>query len=80
MTDRATVAAVARELGLSWDTANTIAIDATAVMMAEDTTRLDGVRVIGVAERRWAHVRRRGTDGYVTVKRARDLSGPGSRT
>ena len=29
MIDRATVAAVARELGLSWDTVNTIAMDAT---------------------------------------------------
>jgi transposase len=67
MIDRATVAAVARELGLSWDTVNTIAMDATAMIVATDTTRLDGVRVIGVDEHRWAHVRRAGEDGYVTV-------------
>jgi transposase len=67
MIDRATVAAVARELGLSWDTVNTIAMDATAMIMAADTTRLDGVRVIGVDEHRWSHTRRRGEDGYVTV-------------
>jgi hypothetical protein len=29
MIDRMAVAAVARELGLSWDTVNTIALDAT---------------------------------------------------
>lgn len=67
MIDRATVAAVARELGLSWDTVNTIAVDATQMIVAADTGRLDGVRVIGVDEHRWSHVRRTGEDGYVTV-------------
>ncbi len=37
MIDRATVAAVARELGLAWDTVNTIAMDATATIVATDT-------------------------------------------
>ena len=50
MIDRATVAAVAREVGLSWDTVNTIAMDATQMILAADTSRLDGVRVIGVDE------------------------------
>ena len=67
MIDRATVAAVARELGLSWDTVNTIALDATQVIVADDTTCLEGVRVIGVDEHRWSHTRRPGEDGYVTV-------------
>ena len=67
MIDRATVAAVARELGLSWDTVNTIALDATQIIVADDTTRLEGVRVIGVDEHRWSHTRRPGEDGYVTV-------------
>jgi transposase len=48
MIDSATLAAVARELGLSWDTVNTIAMDATQMIVAADTGRLDGVRVIGV--------------------------------
>ena len=65
MIDRATVAAVARELGLSWDTVNSIAIDATPMIVAADTTRLDGVSVIGVDEHRWSHTRH--TDGFVTV-------------
>jgi transposase len=67
MIDRMTVSAVARELGLSWDTVNTIAMDATQTIVANDTARLDGVRVIGVDEHRWSHTRRHGEDGYVTV-------------
>ena len=68
MIDRATVAAVARELGLSWDTVNTIAMEATQMIVAADTSRLDGVRVIGVDEHRWSHTRGRGDgDGFVTV-------------
>jgi transposase len=67
MIDRATVAAVARELGLSWDTVNIIAMDAIQMIGANDTGRLDGVRVIGVDEHRWSHVRRLDSDGYVTV-------------
>jgi transposase len=65
--DRATVAAVARELGRSWDTINTIAIEATTTLLAGDTARLDGVRVIGVDEHRWAHTRHAAGDGFVTV-------------
>jgi transposase len=66
MIDRMTVSAVARELGLSWDTVNTIAMDATQMIVAADTTRLDGVRVIGVDEHRWSHTRGHG-EGFVTV-------------
>lgn len=65
--DRATVAAVARELGRSWDTVNAIAVEATATLLATDTTRLDGGGVIGVDEHRWAHTRHAAGDGYVTV-------------
>jgi transposase len=65
--DRATVAAVARELGRSWDTVNGIAVEATTNLLVTDTTRLDGVRVIGVDEHRWAHTRHAAGDGYVTV-------------
>lgn len=67
MIDRMTIAAVARELGLSWDTVNTIALDATQTIVATDTTRLDGVRVIGVDEHRWSHTRHAHGDGFVTV-------------
>ncbi len=67
--DRATVAAVAWELGRSWDTVNTIAVEATTALLAGvgQPARLDGVRVIGVDERRWAHTRHAGGEGFVTV-------------
>ena len=68
ITDRVTVAAVARELGRSWDTVNAIAVEATTQLLAgADPIRLDGVRVIGVDEHRWAHTRHAAGAGYVTV-------------
>lgn len=70
MIDRTSVAAIARELGLFWDTVNAIAIaiaiEATTGLLAADPARLKSVRVIGVDEHRWAHTRQAG-DGYVTV-------------
>jgi transposase len=66
--DRATIAAVARELGRSWDTINTIAVEATTELLAAvGPARLDGVRVLGVDEHRWAHTRHAAGDGFVTV-------------
>jgi transposase len=66
--DRVTVAAVARELGRSWDTVNSIAIEATTELLAAaGPARLNDVRVIGVDEHRWAHTRRAVGEGYVTV-------------
>lgn len=66
MIDRMTITAVARELGLSWDTVNTIAVEATQTIVADDPHRLDGVRAIGVDEHRWAHRRGPG-GGFVTM-------------
>jgi transposase len=66
--DKATVSAVARELGRSWDTVNSIAVEATReLLLAAGPARLDGVRVIGVDEHKWAHVRSAEADGFVTV-------------
>ena len=67
MIDRTSIAAIARELGLSWDTVNAIAVEATTGLLAADPARLESVRVIGVDEHRWAHTRRAAGDGYVTV-------------
>ena len=68
MLDKAAVAAVARELGRSWDTVNDIAVEATTTMLlAAGPARLDGVEVIGVDEHKWAHVRSAEADGFVTV-------------
>ena len=58
MLDKATVAAVARELGRSWDTVNDIAVAATrALLLTAGPARLEGVTVIGVDEHKWAHRR-----------------------
>lgn len=66
--DRATIAAVARELGRSWDTINTIAVQATTELLAAaGPARLDGARVLGVDEHRWVHTRHAAGDGFVTV-------------
>jgi transposase len=66
--DKATVSAVARELGRSWDTVNDIAVEATTtLLLAAGPARLDGVEVIGVDEHKWAHVRGAQADGFVTV-------------
>jgi transposase len=66
--DKATVSAVARELGRSWDTVNSIAVEATGqLLLSAGPARLEGVRVIGVDEHRWAHVRSAEADGFVTV-------------
>jgi transposase len=66
--DKATVAAVARELGRSWDTVNSVAVAATEqLLLTAGPARLDGVRVIGVDEHKWAHVFGAAGDGFVTV-------------
>src|SRR4051794_31169245 len=66
--DKATVSAVARELGRSWDAVNAIAVEATGeLLLSAGPARLDGVRVIGVDEHRWSHVLGADADGFVTV-------------
>jgi hypothetical protein len=55
MIDRTTVSAIAVELGVSWHSVNTIAMGATADLVAAAAPdRLAGVGVIGVDEHRWA--------------------------
>ncbi|HWF71609.1 MAG TPA: ISL3 family transposase [Mycobacterium sp.] len=67
MIDRTTISAIAAELGVSWHTVSTIAMRATAdLVAAAGPDRLAGVRVIGIDEHRWAP-RRTGADGFVTV-------------
>ena len=66
--DKATVSAVARELGRSWDTVNSIAVEATGeLLLTAGPARLDRVRVIGVDEHAWSHTRAAEADGFVTV-------------
>ncbi|MBY0443026.1 MAG: ISL3 family transposase [Mycobacteriaceae bacterium] len=67
MIDRTTIAAIATELGVSWHTVSSIAMRATAELIATaGPDRLVGVRVIGVDEHRWAP-RRVGSAGFVTL-------------
>ncbi len=80
MIDRTTISAIAAELGVSWHTVNTIAMQATAALVtAAGPDRLAGVRVIGVDEHRWAP-RRVGPEGFVTLiidlTPVHDQSGP----
>src|SRR3954454_7840562 len=65
---KATVSAVARELGRSWDTVNAIAVAATReLLVTAGPARLDGVQVIGVDEHKWSHVLGADANGFVTV-------------
>jgi transposase len=67
MIDRTTISAIAAELGVTWHTVSSIAMRATAdLVAAAGPDRLTGVRVIGVDEHRWAP-RRRGPEGFVTL-------------
>jgi transposase len=67
MIDRTTISAIAAELGVSWHTVSSIAMRATAdLIAAAGPDRLAGVRMIGVDEHRWAP-RRFGPDGFVTL-------------
>src|ERR1700741_1841006 len=67
MIDRTTIAAMAAELGVSWHTVSSIAMHATAgLIAAAGPDRLTGVEVIGVDEHRWAP-RRLGAAGFVAL-------------
>lgn len=60
-----TVARVAEGLGVAWNTANDAVLAEGKRVLIDDTTRFDGVKVLGVDERVWRHTRR--GDKYVTV-------------
>jgi transposase len=60
-----TVARVAEGLGVAWNTANDAVLAEGKRILIDDTTRFDGVRVLGVDEHVWRHTRR--GDKYVTV-------------
>ena len=64
--DKMSVTSVAAAVGLSWNTVNTLAADAARAIVAAPG-HLAGVRVLGVDEHTWKHVRGRGDSGFVTV-------------
>jgi transposase len=59
------VARVAEGLAVAWNTANDAVLAEGKRVLIEDTSRFDGVKVIGVDEHVWRHTRR--GDKYVTV-------------
>jgi transposase len=60
-----TVARVAEGLGVAWNTANDAVLAEGKRVLIDDTTRFEGVAVVGVDEHVWRHTRR--GDKYVTV-------------
>ena len=65
--DRASVSAVAKALGLGWDLVNDLAVSTIRALVHDRPGHLDGVRVLGVDEHRWKHVRGDGSSSFVTV-------------
>lgn len=65
--DKMSVSAVAKALGLSWGTVNTLALSMTRHLVHGQPVHLDGVRVLGVDEHKWKHVRGQGDPSFVTV-------------
>lgn len=64
--DKMSVKAVAAAVGLSWNTVNTLALEAVTKLAAAPE-RLSGVRVLGVDEHTWKHVCGQGQSSWVTV-------------
>lgn len=65
--DRTSVSAVAKALGLGWDLVNDLAISKIRTMVYDQPGHLEGVRVLGVDEHKWKHVRGDGSSSFVTV-------------
>ncbi|KHJ73363.1 ISL3 family transposase, partial [Rhodococcus sp. Chr-9] len=65
--DRTSVSAVAKALGLGWDLVNDLAISKIRTMVYDQPGHFDGVRVLGVDEHKWKHVRGDGSSAFVTV-------------
>lgn len=65
--DKMSVSAVAKALGLGWGTVNTLAMSLTKDLVYDQSGHLDGVRVLGVDEHKWKHVRGHGDPSFVTV-------------
>lgn len=65
--DRTSVAAVAKALDVGWDLVNDLALSKIRDMVYDQPDHLDGVRILGVDEHKWKHVRGDGTSSFVTV-------------
>ncbi|MDF3313761.1 ISL3 family transposase, partial [Rhodococcus sp. T2V] len=65
--DKMSVAAVARALGVGWNTVNTLAASLARELVVDQPGHLDGVRYLGVDEHKWKHRRGQGDPDFVTV-------------
>ncbi len=65
--DKMSVSAVAKTLGVNWDTVNTVAAELTRELVFNSAGHLDGVRYLGVDEHKWKHRRGQGEADFVTV-------------
>lgn len=66
-TAKMSVTAVADELGLGWDLVNHLALSSVRTLVYDNPVHLEGVRVLGVDEHCWSHVRGRGKETYATI-------------
>ncbi|MGW4482192.1 ISL3 family transposase [Rhodococcus triatomae] len=65
--DKMSVAAIARALGLGWNTVNALAGSLARELVFDRPGHLDGVRYLGVDEHKWKHRRGQGDPDFVTV-------------
>ncbi len=65
--DKMSVAAVAKALDRSWDVVNSLALSTVRELAYNQPGHLDRVRVLGVDEHKWKHVRGQGDPDFVTV-------------
>lgn len=65
--DKMSVSAVAKALGVSWNVVNSLALSTAANLVHGQPGHLGGVRVLGVDEHKWKHVRGQGDPSFVTV-------------
>ncbi|PBI91059.1 Transposase [Rhodococcus erythropolis] len=65
--DKMPVSAVAKALGLVWDVVNSLALSTVHNLVHAQPGHLDKVRVLGVDEHKWKHVRGQGDPSFVTV-------------
>src|SRR5699024_1672865 len=65
--DKMSVKAVADELGLGWDLVNRLALTRIRSLVYDNPAHLEGVKVLGVDEHCWSHVRGKGKETYATI-------------
>ncbi|MEB3049492.1 transposase family protein [Mycolicibacter sp. MYC123] len=65
--DRMSVSAVAKALGLGWNTVNAVAAELTRELVFCSPRHLDGVRYLGADEHKSKHCRGQGDPDFVTV-------------